>query len=97
MKNISTGSRRVEFSDRFERQLQDAPDEIKAVFADTLIFFALDPNHPGLRNHALTGKLAGYRSINVTEDWRAVFREEQAGERNVIKFYQIGTHKDLYE
>lgn len=64
--------------------------------ADTLEFFAVDPNHPGLHNHALSGKYAGYRSINVTDDWRAIFREERSGEATVVKFSQIGTHKELY-
>jgi hypothetical protein len=42
------------------------------------------------------GNLAGYRSIDVTEDWRAVFRERQTGKGIVIRFFKIGNHKQLY-
>jgi addiction module RelE/StbE family toxin len=87
----------IEFSTLFTKQRSAAPLEIKEAFRETLALYLYDPHHAALRNHALQGKFAGYRSIDVTDDWRAVFREEQAGERNVIKFYQIGTHTDLYE
>jgi len=77
IKNISTPD--IIFSDRFERRLQEVPDEIKAAFADALELFNEDPNHPILRNHELKEKFTGSRSINVTEDWRAVFKENTSG------------------
>jgi mRNA-degrading endonuclease YafQ of YafQ-DinJ toxin-antitoxin module len=40
----------------------------------------------------LTGKYAGFCSIDVTEDWRALYREEK--ER--IMFADLGTHEELY-
>jgi addiction module RelE/StbE family toxin len=94
IKNISTPD--IIFSDRFERKLQEVPNEIKAAFADTLELFVEEPNHPILRNHALKEKFAGSRSINVTDDWRAVFKEEQSGERTVITFHLLSTHEELY-
>jgi addiction module RelE/StbE family toxin len=97
MKNIkSINYRTIEYSDRFIKQLTAAPDTVKAAFRDTIILFATDPRHKSLRNHPLLGKLAGYRSIDVTEDWRAVFREKQVGEGTVAYFYKIGTHRQLY-
>jgi addiction module RelE/StbE family toxin len=96
MINIKKGAPDIAFSDRFERKLQKIPDEIKAAFADTLELFVAEPNHPLLRNHALKEKFAGSRSINVTDDWRAVFKEEQSGERTVITFHLLGTHDELY-
>lgn len=92
-KNISND---IKFLDPFDKQLRNAPDEIKAAFFDTLDLFLENPNHPHLRNHELREKFAGYRSIDVTEDWRAVFKEEQSGEQKTIKFHLLGTHKDLY-
>lgn len=86
----------VEFSDRFERKLQEVPDEIKAAFADALDLFIEEPNHPTLRNHPLKKKHVGFRSIDVTGDVRAVFKEVQIAERIVIKFHLLGTHKELY-
>jgi addiction module RelE/StbE family toxin len=86
----------INFSQRFDKQLSDASDEIIAAFLDTLQLFLTDPTHPALRNHALTGDFAGYRSIDVTEDIRAVFKETFAGEQNVVTFHLFGTHKQLY-
>jgi addiction module RelE/StbE family toxin len=98
MKSIKgTNNRIIEFSNRFTRQLTAAPNEVKAAFRDILVLFAADPSHESLRNHPLQGKLAGYRSIDVTGDWRAIFREKEAGEGIVFYFYKIGTHRQLYK
>jgi mRNA-degrading endonuclease YafQ of YafQ-DinJ toxin-antitoxin module len=51
---------------------------------------------PALRNHPLKEQFAGYRSIDVTGDYRAIFREAQAGPTRVIIFSYFGTHKQLY-
>ena len=96
MKGININGTRVEFSDRFDKQLQNASDEIKAAFADALTLLLADPTNPALRDHELEGVFAGYRSIDVTEDYRALFRETQTSERKIIAFQQIGTHKELY-
>ena len=96
MKGISINRTRVEFSDRFNKQLQNTPDEIKAAFADALTLLLTDPTSPALRDHELHGIFAGYRSIDVTEDYRALFRETQTNEQKIIDFQQIGTHKELY-
>jgi addiction module RelE/StbE family toxin len=83
---------RIEFSGFFTKQLKAAPREIKVAFVETLQLFRDDPVHPALRNHALTGKYAGFRSIDVTGDWRALYR---AGTERII-FTELGTHPQLY-
>ncbi len=87
---------RIEFTPFFEKQRKAAPLEIRQAFLETLSLFIDDSDHSTLRNHALKENFAGYRSIDVTEDWRAVFKETNAGEWKVITFHMIGTHKDLY-
>jgi addiction module RelE/StbE family toxin len=94
IKNISSPD--IIFSDRFERNIQEAPDEIKAALADSLELFNEDPNHPTLRNHPLKEKFTGYRSIDVSGDIRAVFKETITGKRKIITFHMLGTHKELY-
>jgi addiction module RelE/StbE family toxin len=69
------------------------PTEIKIAFREALDLFAENPTHPALRNHPLTGKYAGFQSIDVAEDWRALYREEP----ELIKFVALGTHEQLYE
>jgi addiction module RelE/StbE family toxin len=96
MRGKSTNTPEIKFLEPFEKQLKNAPDDIQEAFFDTLELFLADPQHPHLRNHKLTKQFTGYRSIDVTGDWRAVFRESQAGEQRIIKFYVLGTHTDLY-
>lgn len=59
---------------------------------EALELFLEDHDHIALRNHTLTGKHAGIRSVDVTDDWRALYREEP--ER--IIFVELGTHDELY-
>jgi addiction module RelE/StbE family toxin len=88
----SKHNKRIEFSPIFNKQISRAPTEIKRAFREAYGLFAENPTHPALRNHFLTGKYAGFRSIDVTEDWRALYREEN--ER--IIFADLGTHEELY-
>lgn len=90
MRNIK--SIRIDFTNLFNKQRKEAPLEIKVAFREALELFLEDRNHIILRNHSLTGKYAGIRSIDVTDDWRALYREEQ--ER--IVFVELGTHDKLY-
>lgn len=87
----------IEFTPFFNKQRKAAPLEIKKAFRETLILFIDDPDHSALRNHALKKKYAGYRSIDVTEDWRAIFKETRTEKRKIITFHILGTHKKLYE
>lgn len=84
--------KRIEFSPIFNKKLKKTSPEIKVAFRDTLEIFLEDPNHISLHNHLLTKEYAGIRSINVTNDWRALYREEA---KRII-FVDLGTHEDLY-
>ncbi len=93
-KNINAPN--VKFSIRFDKQLSDARDEIVEAFLEVLALFLEDPRYATLRNHALKKKYAGYRSIDVTGEWRAIFKETRSGKRKIITFQMLGTHKKLY-
>ena len=87
----------IKYSPNFNIQRKAAPLEIKEAFADSFELFLAEPYHSSLRNHALKGKFAGFRSINISDDWRALFKETRSGNRIIIIFHLIGTHKQLYE
>ena len=86
----------IQYKRRFRNQYRNADKEIKAAFAHTLELFVEDPHHASLRKHPLTGRFAGYRSIDVTGDWRAIFTVSVVGERRVAIFHLLGTHDTLY-
>lgn len=93
MKNTKT--LRTEFTTLFNQQRKNAPLSIKIAFREALELFLEDPQNPTLRNHTLDTlgkKYFGIKSIDITDDWRALYREE--GER--IIFVELGTHDQLY-
>jgi len=85
---------RVEYSRRFVKEFKKCPPLIQRQFRDKLVLFFKDKFHPLLNNHALSGELAGYRSLNVNGDWRVIFFEDDA--EDVVSFVIIGTHSKLY-
>lgn len=86
---------KVKFSKRFGKQYDKAPKRIQEKFDERLELFFRDKFHPSLNNHPLSGKYKEHRSINVTGNWRAIFREFEDGE--LIYFEVIGTHSQLYK
>jgi len=81
------------FSKTFNKQYDKASRKIKSAFDKKLIIFLANPSHPQLKNHPLSGKYKGYRSINVTGDWRAIYSESKSS----IIFELLGTHSQLYK
>ncbi len=89
------GNMRISFSKKFTKLYDNSPDKIQQAFDSRLKIFIKGKYLPILNNHPLKGKLAGYRSINVTGDWRAVFREFENGD--LVYFEVLGTHSQLYK
>jgi addiction module RelE/StbE family toxin len=86
---------KIEYSFRFIKSLKKSPRKVKIALRNRLELFLTDKYHPILNNHSLSGKYKNYRSINITGDWRAIFRELNDGE--IIYFDFIGTHSQLYK
>lgn len=88
----------IEFDRKFRKAYQKANQKIKTAFEKRLTLFQKDRFQPQLNNHALTGKYKGFRSINVTGDWRALFSESTESEGIItIIFHLLGTHSKLYK
>ena len=86
----------IKYSSQFSKRYQKSPSKIKLAFRETLELFVENPSNPSLRNHALKEEFAGYRSIDVTDDWRALFKEKVSGAKKIVTFHLIGTHDQLY-
>ena len=87
----------IRFGRKFAKQYTKTEPKIRAAFDKRLKLFASNPYSSPLNNHALTGKFQGYRSINITGDWRAIYSEiaHQRGEQ-IVTFELVGTHSQLY-
>lgn len=82
----------VKFNKQFVKERDKADKKIKEAFDKRLEIFLKDPFDPRLNNHSLTGSYRGYRSINITGDWRAIYTENQ----EEAIFVALGTHSQLY-
>ncbi|MCX6736458.1 MAG: type II toxin-antitoxin system mRNA interferase toxin, RelE/StbE family [Candidatus Parcubacteria bacterium] len=80
------------FHKKFAKRLEKLPLKIEDAFYARLEIFLVNKFDQRLNNHELEGEYAGYKSINVTGDYRAIFQD--FGD-NVL-FITIGTHSELY-
>lgn len=89
---------KIRFTREFTQKYRKTDPRIQNSFDKRLKLFLADPFSPILNNHSLTGNYQGYRSINVTGDWRAIYSEskDEAGQTEVI-FKTLGTHNQLYK
>ena len=77
----------------FKKMLKKVPSSAQEKFYSCLTVFIKTPHNAILGNHALSGEWATCRSINITGDIRAVYKERDGG---VIQFIAIGSHSELY-
>lgn len=83
----------VEFHKQFKKRYELLKPSERVKCDKRLLLFRKDPFHLSLRNHALRGAYAGFRSIDITGDVRAVY--EPIGEEYAY-FVYLGTHSELY-
>lgn len=76
----------------FTKKLEKIPVKIRMRFIERRNLFKAEPFHPLLNNHSVAHKFPGCRSINVTGDYRALFKEQG----NLVVFVNIDTHSELY-
>lgn len=82
----------IELHRLFLKQYKKLPSTIRAQFVERKNLFTQEPLHPLLHNHSVDSVFPACRSINVTGDYRAVFRQRD----EQVLFLQIGTHSELY-
>ncbi|VVB91010.1 Bacterial toxin of type II toxin-antitoxin system, YafQ [uncultured archaeon] len=67
-------------------------------FFERIKIFEKNHQEPILNNHALKRDYEGYRSIDITNDYRAIYEEVASGEDEPVAYFiAIGTHKELFK
>ena len=84
---------RILFSHKFVKRFSKIPLTLQDQFHDRLALFQSNVRSPVLRDHALIGEWIGCRSINITGDFRALYREVAM---DTFEFVAIGTHHELF-
>lgn len=87
---------KVKLGPDFFKKLKTVDVRIRKSFRERIAIFAKNPLDLQLNNHELREPYKGLRSIDVTNDYRAVYEEQTAGKDTVAYFSLLGTHKDLY-
>lgn len=80
--------------DRRARKFLARHPDLKPRLAETLERLRVDPFAPGLRLHALTGKLQGLQAVSLTYSYRITLTL-QITERGIL-LLDIGSHDEVY-
>lgn len=78
---------------KFDKAFKKMQPKLQAKFYQVLEIYSRNKIDRQLNNHVLTGRYLGYRSIDLTGDWRIIFEEV---DNETIKLVNIGTHSQLY-
>ena len=85
---------RIILHKNFEKRLKKLSRPVQQAFKRRRDLFLQNPSHRLLNNHPLRGVYLGFRSINITGDYRVVY---DFLEPDLAHFLKIGTHTELYE
>ncbi len=83
----------VVFHSIFNKKFKKILPKIQDHFYSRLALFKNNKFDPILNNHSVEKRFPDCRSINITGDYRAIFKEEKY---DVCIFVNIGTHSELY-
>ncbi|MEK7106614.1 MAG: type II toxin-antitoxin system YafQ family toxin [Patescibacteria group bacterium] len=83
---------KIFFAKKFRKNYNRLDIRIREQCDERLRLFASEPFHPLLNNHSVEKRFPDCRSINVTGDYRAIFKQQNG----VVVFVNIGTHSELY-
>ncbi len=87
----------IKYTKKFFAQLKRQNVRIRKSFKKAINQFAQNPRNTELNNHALIKEWIGHRSIDITSDWRAIYKEVKLAGETIIYFVALGTHRQLYK
>lgn len=87
----------VRYDPDFLQDFKQANVRIRKSFKQKLEIFTKNPFDPQLNNHTLQREYMGCKSIDITNDWRAIYVEKIEEEDVVAYFIALGTHDELYK
>lgn len=87
---------KIQYDPDFLRLLKKVDVRIRKSLRQKLEIFLKNPYERSLNNHVLRDKYKGYRSIDITADWRVIYEEFEENGELIAYFVDLGTHKELY-
>ena len=77
----------------FERQYKKLSNELQEKVSERLALLIADERNPLLNDHKLNPPFEGYRSINITGDYRLVYKKLAP---DYYYLRAVGTHHQLF-
>lgn len=87
---------KVYFDPNFHRKYKKLDVRTQNRIDQCIRIFRKNPMDPELNNHLLQKPYQGYRSIDITADYRALYEEDEIEEDAIAYFVLLGTHDELY-
>jgi len=86
----------IKYTKNYKKSFSKLDSNIKSKAIIRIELFKKDPFLKELNNHSLSWKLKDFRSINITWDFRAIFRELSNWTYEFVEFISIWTHSQIY-
>jgi addiction module RelE/StbE family toxin len=77
----------------FKKKFKKLSSKVQNQFFERIEIFRENPFDSLLNNHSVEKRFPGCRSINITGDYRAIYKYEN----DIVTFVNIGTHSQLYK
>lgn len=87
----------IKYKKKFTKSFEKLDKNIQKKTLLRVNIFQKNPLDQILNNHALTWEYLWYRSIDITWDFRAIFKEHPNGTYEFVEFMNIWTHSQLYK
>lgn len=81
----------------FDKSYLKLSQKLKLKVNETLVLITKNHFDKKLNNHALKWDFIWLRSINVTWDYRIIFKEISDNNYEIIELLKIWTHSELYK
>ena len=79
---------------KFKKKFKKLSPKIKRNYYEKVEIFLKDPFSQILNNHSVDYIYPGWRSVNITGDYRVLFEPQND---DIVSFMKIGTHSELYK
>lgn len=86
----------IKYVKSFDKAYKKLDKKIQSKFDEKVATFIQNQFENSLNNHTLTWIYKWFRSINITWDFRAIFREYPSWTYEFVEFIDIWTHSQLY-
>ena len=87
---------KIKYKKDFTKTFEKLDRNIQEKTIERISIFQNNPFLKILNNHSLNWKYKWFRSINITWDYRAIFKEISNWNYEFIEFIELWTHSQLY-